>query len=84
MVALQAFSPSSWDAAALVIDHRRSIAEVARELGVVEQTLGNRVRSAVHRRNCSPPPSPSREESCKGSRDQRVCADVMLAICAWG
>jgi transposase len=32
------------DAAALVIDQRRSIAEVARELGVVEQTLGNWVR----------------------------------------
>jgi transposase len=29
------------DAAALVIDQHRSIAEVARELGVVEQTLGN-------------------------------------------
>jgi len=32
------------DAAALVIDQRRSTAEVARELGVVEQTLGNWVR----------------------------------------
>ncbi|MGH9030080.1 MAG: transposase [Acidimicrobiales bacterium] len=32
------------DAAALVIDQRRTIAEVARELGVVEQTLGNWVR----------------------------------------
>jgi transposase-like protein len=32
------------DAAALVIDQRRSIADVARELGVVEQTLGNWVR----------------------------------------
>src|SRR6202167_5333517 len=32
------------DAAALVIDQRRSIADVARELGIVEQTLGNWVR----------------------------------------
>jgi transposase len=32
------------DAAALVIDQQRSIAEVTRELGVVEQTLGNWVR----------------------------------------
>jgi transposase-like protein len=32
------------DAAALVIDQRRSIADVARELSVVEQTLGNWVR----------------------------------------
>ena len=32
------------DAAALVIDQRRTIAGVARELGVVEQTLGNWVR----------------------------------------
>jgi len=34
------------DAAALVIDQKRSIADVARELGVVEQTLGNWVRQA--------------------------------------
>jgi transposase len=32
------------DAAALVIDQHRSIADVAREIGVVEQTLGNWVR----------------------------------------
>jgi transposase len=32
------------DAAALVIDQGRSQADVARELGVVEQTLGNWVR----------------------------------------
>src|SRR5271170_4067484 len=32
------------DAASLVIDQRRTIADVARELGVVEQTLGNWVR----------------------------------------
>ena len=32
------------DAAALVIEQQRSVAEVARELGVVEQTLGNWVR----------------------------------------
>ena len=32
------------DAAALVIDQRRTIADVARELGVVEQTLGYWVR----------------------------------------
>ena len=32
------------DAAALVIDQHRTVAEVARELGVVEQTLGNWVR----------------------------------------
>jgi transposase len=32
------------DAASLVIDQHRSIADVARELGIVEQTLGNWVR----------------------------------------
>ncbi|MDA8038238.1 MAG: transposase [Actinomycetota bacterium] len=32
------------DASALVIDQHRSVADVARELGVVEQTLGNWVR----------------------------------------
>src|SRR5271167_2321814 len=32
------------DAASLVIDQHRTIADVARELGVVEQTLGNWVR----------------------------------------
>ena len=32
------------DAAALVIDQHRTIADVARELDVVEQTLGNWVR----------------------------------------
>ncbi len=32
------------DAAALVIDQHRTVADVAREFGVVEQTLGNWVR----------------------------------------
>src|ERR1019366_4330400 len=32
------------DAAALVIDQRRTVPDVARQLGVVEQTLGNWVR----------------------------------------
>jgi transposase len=32
------------DAAALVIDQNRTVVDVARELGVVEQTLGNWVR----------------------------------------
>jgi transposase-like protein len=32
------------DAAALVIDQHRTVADVARDLGVVEQTLGNWVR----------------------------------------
>ena len=32
------------DAAALVIDQHRTVADVARQLGVVEQTLGNWVR----------------------------------------
>jgi transposase len=32
------------DAAALVIDQHRTVADVARELSVVEQTLGNWVR----------------------------------------
>ena len=32
------------DASALVIDQQRSVADVARELGLVEQTLGNWVR----------------------------------------
>ena len=32
------------DAAALVIDQKRTVADVARELGVVDKTLGNWVR----------------------------------------
>jgi transposase-like protein len=32
------------DAADLVIDQKRTVADVARELGLVEQTLGNWVR----------------------------------------
>ena len=32
------------DAASLVIDQHRTVADVARELGVIEQTLGNWVR----------------------------------------
>jgi transposase-like protein len=32
------------DAAALVIDQKRTLVDVAKELGVVEQTLGNWVR----------------------------------------
>jgi transposase len=32
------------DASALVIDQHRTIADVSRELGVIEQTLGNWVR----------------------------------------
>jgi transposase-like protein len=32
------------DAAALVIDQKRTVADVAKELGVVDQTLGNWVR----------------------------------------
>lgn len=34
------------DAVALVLDEERSIADVARSLGIVEQTLGNWVRQA--------------------------------------
>ncbi|WP_083769367.1 transposase [Acidimicrobium ferrooxidans] len=36
-------------AAALVLDQRRTIAEVARELGVNEQTLGNSRAPGTHR-----------------------------------
>jgi transposase-like protein len=32
------------DAAALVIEQKRTVADVAREVGIVEQTLGNWVR----------------------------------------
>jgi transposase-like protein len=35
------------DAVAMVIDGERSIADVARSLGLVEQTLGNWVRQAL-------------------------------------
>jgi transposase-like protein len=34
------------DTAALVIDQYRTVADVARELGLVEQTLGNWVRQS--------------------------------------
>lgn len=37
------------DAAALVVDQHRSVDDVARELGIVEQTLGNWVHGGLCR-----------------------------------
>ena len=57
------------DAAALVIDQHRTVADVARELGLVEQTLGNWVRQErVDRGSArgSAPKSERRWPGCAG------------------
>src|SRR5579875_1565482 len=54
------------DAAALVIDQHRTIADVARELGVVEQTLGNWVRQErIDRGERDGTPTELREENTR-------------------
>ena len=58
------------DAAALVIDQHRAIADVARELGVVEQTLGNWVRQErVDRGERDGTTSEMREENARLRRE---------------
>ena len=58
------------DAAALVIDQHRSVAEVARELGVVEHTLGNWVRQErVDRGERDGTPTELREENTRLRRE---------------
>lgn len=58
------------DAAALVIDQHRSIADVARELGVVEQTLGNWVRQErIDRGERDGTPTELREENTRLRRE---------------
>jgi len=60
------------DAAALVIDQHRTIADVARELGVVEQTLGNWVRQErVDRGERDGTPTELREENTRLRRELR-------------
>jgi transposase len=60
------------DAAALVIDQHRSVADVARELGVVEQTLGNWVRQErVDRGESEGTPTELREENTRLRREVR-------------
>ena len=58
------------DAAALVIEQKRTVAEVARELGVVEQTLGNWVRQErVDRGAREGTPTELREENTRLRRE---------------
>jgi transposase-like protein len=58
------------DAAALVIDQHRTIADVARELGVVEQTLGNWVRQErIDRGERDGTPTELREENTRLRRE---------------
>ena len=58
------------DAAALVIDQHRTVADVARELGVVEQTLGNWVRQErIDRGEREGASSEEREELTKLRRE---------------
>jgi transposase len=58
------------DAASLVIDQHRTIADVARELGVVEQTLGNWVRQErVDRGERDGTPTELREENTRLRRE---------------
>jgi len=58
------------DAAALVIDQKRTVADVARELGVVDQTLGNWVRQErVDRGEREGTTTEMREENVKLRRE---------------
>jgi transposase-like protein len=58
------------DAAALVIDQRRTVADVAKELGLVEQTLGNWVRQEkVNRGEREGLSSEDREEMARLRRE---------------
>jgi transposase len=58
------------DAAALVVDKHRTIADVARELGVVEQTLGNWVRQErIDRGERDGTPTELREENARLRRE---------------
>jgi transposase len=60
------------DAAALVLDQRRTVAEVARELGVVEQTLGNWVRQErIDRGEREGTSSDLRAENARLSRENK-------------
>ena len=56
------------DAAALVIDQRRTVSDVAKELGLVEQTLGNWVRQErINRGEREGLSSEDREEMAHGA-----------------
>jgi transposase len=58
------------DAATLVIDQHRTVSDVARELGVVEQTLGNWVRQErIDRGERNGLTSEEREEMAKLRRE---------------
>ena len=58
------------DAAALVLDQHRTVADVARELGVVEQTLGNWVRQErIDRGERDGTPTELREENARLRRE---------------
>ena len=58
------------DAAALVIDQHRTVADVARELGVIEQTLGNWVRQErIDRGEREGTTTEMREENAKLRRE---------------
>lgn len=60
------------DAAALVLDQRRTVADVARELGVVEQTLGNWVRQErIDRGEREGTSSDLRAENARLSRENK-------------
>ena len=60
------------DAAALVLDQRRTVADVARELGVVEQTLGNWVRQErIDRGEKEGTSSDLRAENARLSRENK-------------
>jgi transposase-like protein len=60
------------DAAALVIDQHRTVADVARELGVVEQTLGNWVRQErIDRGEREGTTTEMREENARLRREVR-------------
>ncbi len=60
------------DSAALVIDQKRTVADVARELGVVEQTLGNWVRQErIDRGEREGTSSDLRAENARLSRENK-------------
>jgi len=67
------------DAAALVIDQHRTVADVARELGVNEQTLGNWVRQErIDRGEREGTATKTREEN---ARLRREVKRLQIPVC---
>jgi transposase-like protein len=73
------------DAALIVIDQHRTVADVARELGVIEQTLGNWVRQErIDRGEREGTTTEMREENARLRREvKRLAMERDLQSEAW-